>query len=822
MTEPAPLYVELSKGAEAERLVVDRLRAVLPPDVAVLHGVRWLARDRGYVREGEADVVIGDPARGILVIEVKAGEVRRDDLGTWWVGRVALKRTPFEQAADSRHALIRKLAESPGWTAGLWPIAGQAVAFPNVELDSMRGRLGLLGPDVDVDLIADQSTFVDDAGGRAELARFVDRAFESWSGQAGTRAPGRAAIDLLVATMTEPFELRPMLRNEIAGGEPEAVRLTTTQYSVLNTLRDIRRASIVGGAGTGKTMLAVEKARRLARQGFRTLLVCFNSPLAQMLAEEAEAVARDTGLLEVKTFHQLCEDMGREAGVLGERPVLVPQDWWDRALPRALDDAVSALGPRYHAIVVDEGQDFVDEWLLSLETLLFGGREDVLYVFHDPAQAIYRDDIVAGLGMPEIPLDQNCRNAQPIHELVSRFAGPGMAPLALRHDGREPEFIEADGPQATVAALRKLLHRLRVEEEVRPWEIAVLTGARLEGSVVWGVPDRRFGNEVLGNPAVDDAGRNVGLAAHLVPPLPTDVILCDTIRRFKGLERPVIVLVELDPTDARLERLLYIGASRARQHLVVIAPWAVLERLGRPGRGARSETQDEPERGIDASDSLGAQATGLRSEQECRERHRLVALGPTVARQPRFVTADLDQERRPEFGGLGGTRQRDDHDRGRAAHQIRLDDDPRVRTPDDMTADVREIHEMDVPARRSDDRRRMADAYHSSSDQSLAAIGRYAIAHSRFSSFWASMAASNRAWSESWSVRRSEAPIVALTLSPVWAAASRTSSTTSLGRLMDSFLWGAFVSSAPYGAISSANALDEYDQSSLTVGRIVG
>ncbi len=77
-------------------------------------------------------------------------------------------------------------------------------------------------------------------------------------------------------------------------------------------------------------MLAAEKARRLAKDGFRTLLVCFNSPLAAMLADEVDAVARATGLLEVKTFHQLCEDLGREAGVLPERPAPVPQEWWDR------------------------------------------------------------------------------------------------------------------------------------------------------------------------------------------------------------------------------------------------------------------------------------------------------------------------------------------------------------------------------------------------------------------------------------------------------------------------------------------------------------
>src|SRR5664280_2970361 len=186
--EPGPPE---TRGTIAERFVVERLRAVLAPSIAVIPHLRWLARDHGYVREGEADVVIGDPERGILVIEVKAGEIRRDHHGTWWAGLNRLTRTPFEQAGDSRRALVRKLSELPDWPAGLDPIAGQAVAFPDVELDTMRHRLGLLGPDVDTGLIADQSMFVDTEAGRSELTAFVDRAFELWSGSANTKPPGK-------------------------------------------------------------------------------------------------------------------------------------------------------------------------------------------------------------------------------------------------------------------------------------------------------------------------------------------------------------------------------------------------------------------------------------------------------------------------------------------------------------------------------------------------------------------------------------------------------------------------------------------------------
>ena len=576
-------------GRKAERLVYDRLRAALPDRILILPNVRWLARDYGHDFEGEADLVIADPDRGFLVIEVKAGEIRRDDHARWWAGHRQLDRSPFEQASTSRHNLVRKLGELREWEAGLRPVAGQGVAFPDVDLVSAGGRLGLaaLGPDVDPDLILDQPRLLPGDGAATDLRAWLDHAFELWkregsgtgTGSAtGTRPPGEYGVELLRDLVTSPIELHSLLRNELIEGEREVVRLTTGQITLLNTLRGIRRASIIGGAGTGKTMLAAEKARRLAKEGFRTLLVCFNSPLARMLAAETDEIAAATGLLTVSTFHQLCEDLALEAGTLPPKPNHpVPAEWFSKTLPEALDAAIGQDGGRYHAIVVDEGQDFEDGWLASLDALLETPRQDVMYVFHDPGQAIYRDDAVADLGLPEYPLDTNCRNAQPIHDVIRRFAGENLATLALHQAGRPPELIEAETEAETLEALRRLLHRLRVDELVAPWDIAVLTGVSLEDSAVW--RHRTFGNEVLWNGQVDDAGRTLGLASSLVPAPPDDAILCDSIRRFKGLERPVVVLVELRADDRRLDQMLYVGASRACQHLAVVGSAAVVERL---------------------------------------------------------------------------------------------------------------------------------------------------------------------------------------------------------------------------------------------------
>ena len=111
-----------------------------------------------------------------------------------------------------------------------------------------------------------------------------------------------------------------------------------------------------------------------------------------------------------------------------------------------------------------------------------------------------------------------------------------------------------------------------------------LTGVSLEHSAVW--RQRRFrGDLTLWNGSVADDGASLGLPADRVALQPPKTILCDTIHRFKGLERDVVVLVELRPDDERLGKLLYIGASRARHHLAAIVPAELARRIGRVGAG---------------------------------------------------------------------------------------------------------------------------------------------------------------------------------------------------------------------------------------------
>jgi hypothetical protein len=572
----------MTRGEEAERLVLERLRTALPPAYRLYANVAWTGplREHGPAEDGEADLVIAHPEHGLLVLEVKAGEPRRDGEGRWWLGPHLLERSPFEQAMRSRKLLVRKLVSLPGWPAARGgdhrpqPRGGHGVAFPEVDLASLPRGHALLGPDAPPEIVLD-ATALDTPD---ETRAWVEEAFAWFLGD-GTRgwpleASGMGLVEELLAPTVQ---LHRLVRGRIADDRAELLLATREQQLVLSRARALRRVEVVGPAGSGKSMLAVEKARRLAREGYRTLLVCFNQRLATTLLRELATTVAPGGL-EVTTFHRLCERLGAAAGVLPVRPAPIPQAWWDETLPIALQRAIDALpGERFHAIVVDEGQDFARDWLETLDFLLVHPGEDVLWVFHDPGQALYRDDVVGELGLERLEMHENWRNPGSVAELAGRFYRGGSEVAAFREDGIRHRVVEAEPGRATLEALRRVLHELTEDERVPPWEIAVLTGGSLERSAAW--QTRRFGNIVLANEAVRDDGVSKGLAHEDVSAEPDDCVLLETVRRFKGIEREVVVLVELPVDVSRLDELIYVGLTRATTQLVVIAPPALAARL---------------------------------------------------------------------------------------------------------------------------------------------------------------------------------------------------------------------------------------------------
>ncbi|HXX95416.1 MAG TPA: ATP-binding domain-containing protein, partial [Planctomycetota bacterium] len=359
--------------------------------------------------------------------------------------------------------------------------------------------------------------------------------------------PGSEGIEILTSLLALSFEVRPLLGQRIGRHEQELARLTIDQYRVLDGLGRLRRALICGCAGSGKTMLALEKVKRLSAQGYRTLYVCYNRQLRESCARHLEGFPNAL----VDTFHGLCQKWARKAGV----PVQEDEsrDYWDRRLPEALLAAAKRIDDRFDAIIVDEGQDFKAPWWRPLQAAFRDGRRGILYVFYDDNQTLYTDELKFPAVDGQYDLSENCRNLRRIHDLVVRFFRAERKTFSRASPGEKPEIMVYRSEAELLDLVGKTVARLAGDQKIAARNIAVLTGHGKERSAVWRA--RRFAGFTLTDKAEPGEGE----------------IFWSSVHAFKGLERAVVVLAEIEPlSHAELGTLLYVGCSRARVHLAVI------------------------------------------------------------------------------------------------------------------------------------------------------------------------------------------------------------------------------------------------------------
>ena len=530
----------------SERRVYDYLERTLDERFVVFHSLAW--HGRANKADGEVDFLIAHPDLGMLVLEVKGGGIAYDPVRGQWTsqnkeGRVNEVNDPWNQALDARGAVRDQL-----WADPRWPHRKSTMGWAVVLTDTEVGPEGFgyrERPEV---------TF-----GKRDLARLGPRVVASltyWAGIDGLVPPRLNGIDALIKIFGTAKQYRVSLSDILKEDEGRIIELTEQQFEVLDGLARHRRMAIAGCAGSGKTILAVQKAFKLAADGYRVLLVCFNAPLAGHWHDTLNLPPRVT----VRHFHGLCGDLARSAGL--KRPAGLEDRAYVDWLPDALLEAATVLDPQFDAIVVDEGQDFAREWLDTLELLLANGVADPFYVFFDDNQRLHGDrPLPAWLGEP-YQLTRNVRNTNQIGRVVDGFyQGPAVRLSGV--EGRPVDFVTyADGSSdvVVIAEVKRALERLR--NAGADLSDVVVLGPRRAGAV-W--RQREFGQCRLYSADAPDGN-----------------VYYDTIYAFKGQDSGIVVLVELEQaadTNEPLDALLYVGASRAKALLVVVAPESIARQL---------------------------------------------------------------------------------------------------------------------------------------------------------------------------------------------------------------------------------------------------
>ena len=527
----------LPTESAAERRLYEGFLEQLDDAFVVYHSVDWVLGGHGAPEEGEADFVIAHPELGVLALEAKGGALVYDPATRRWTqsghsGPHTLDKDPFTQAKGEMHSLMRILEGQEGYER--WrPSLGFGVAMPDGRYEHAAH------PGAPAEVVIDR----DDLSRREER---VTEILRYWS-RSGRRF-GAEGIDALAYALGFRVEVRTPLRVRFDEEDRKIVELTQDQAWVLAFVANRRRAAITGPAGSGKTLLATALATKLAAKGLRTLLTCRSRRLAEHLRETTEGVAN----LEVDHFHELCVRVAREAGV--ETPAFTDEpdtDLFEHALPEALAEAAARLGPRYDAIVVDEGQDFREWWWPALLALHRDPDDGILYVFADQQQSLYGGDLPIDSADRVGPLAHNIRNSKQIAEFVSVFYDGDDRPVSRGPLGRPVEVLGYRDDADLTHVLEVVLMNLLGEEGLRPGDVAIITPAGPKRS-------RLLATERVGRFRLTDR-------------VEEGTVLATSVNAFRGLERPVVILAEVDKADEHLKRYLYVGASRARNHLIVLA-----------------------------------------------------------------------------------------------------------------------------------------------------------------------------------------------------------------------------------------------------------
>lgn len=524
---PAAIRAESRRASEVR--VYDALAAQMGPAWSVFYSRPWLGETAtGAEIDGESDFIVAHPNHGALFIEVKGGSITYDPAEDRWTStdRYGIRhriKNPVKQAADSKHALLKKAQAERGWPKGFFRFR-HGVIFPDIPAVPQN-----MGPDKPRELFAT----------RPDLGHLGDWIVQRLSG--GDEDPlGPYGMRVLEQLLARPIQLHSPLAYSSADDDEAIENLTPQQFHILNAFEDLRRVAISGGAGTGKTVLACEDARRLAASGLRTLLTCGSAHLS----EHIRVVLRDSGV-EVETFAELAGRLGKEAGIqTGD--VMRPE----QAPDIVFDSLASRPDLAYDAVVVDEAQDFTPTTWVAIDALANRTEASKLHAYFDSNQRLYgelRSHFDSYTLLP-IRLSRNLRNTQNIHQATQRFYhGPALTadgPL-----GAEVQWIESEGENIEKRVL-DALQRLINAEGVLPSDIAVLCPG-------------------------------TGPLKNMVATLRDEVhagLTVSTISDFKGLERRFIfVLATRELSD--VPELCYVALSRARVHLTVVGPKVVLDWL---------------------------------------------------------------------------------------------------------------------------------------------------------------------------------------------------------------------------------------------------
>jgi len=464
----------------AERKFFNACQQQLDDSWTILYEQRWHGTRNGQNQRGEADFLMLSTAHGAFVVEVKGGALIEVRDGNWFShphGSESPKpvANPFNQAADSKSVLWDYLREHVP-SLRLKGELGHMVVFPGHRQE------GDMSPQARRELICDSEDLRDLPSTMTRLSRCFSQRTR-W-----TDEDVRAAKEKLMPT----FRLVGARRVEFDEFVDELERLTELQLTAFAMLRNLRTLTVHGGAGSGKTVLALNRAIELSLDGLRVLYLCSSDPLKEFLETYVEKNwgQRDLSSLQIHSTRSFQVEIMR---LTGRQFVNEPEDFL-----AACNQLATSSQPQFDAFIIDEAQNVHEAFALAALTLV--EDDGYRYVFGDTNQST--EDLRHSLiwfryslekrfvtaledfsSEDVISLNINCRSSKQIAEFANEIVGQANESFGERFE----EVVTTAVPVTQYGiAVTDAVSDFMFRFGLRPNEIAVLmvSGTRQLGRLL--------------------------------------------------------------------------------------------------------------------------------------------------------------------------------------------------------------------------------------------------------------------------------------------------------------------------------------------------
>lgn len=509
----------------------------LPNEYWVVHSYRFINLEEGRNVEREIDFVIFHKDKGFLCIEAKHSRIYSED-GLWFYENgvvMSHSEGPFVQASSAKHELMNKIKRIPGFTEILKRCTFRhAVWMHSYERSEIEKYLNL--PESDKKLVLTKDDLTNPISKIEEIYNipFFVKTQNGQKMELKTSITENEAESIINQVVCPRFKILTAAKPNIKFSDIVFYHMLEEQARVLDFLVGQKSVAICGAAGTGKTLLAIEEAKRLSCEGKKVLYLCFNRLLRNNLY--------DSYNIKNVSFYTISEYCNKKTNSFDDYLGLS-----DILLEEMIENTFF-----YDAVIVDEGQDFGIKAIENSEVLktfregLLEKEDSVFFIFYDKMQCVHNHDLPSEIDNcdSKITLYKNCRNTKHIGQ-------SSINPLDTLEKKRITFLKELSGDAVNLHFCNEKNILSKIDELIRKYKettTVILTCSTENQSCLT--------NYI-------EPGKDFSFYKK------TRFTTC---RKFKGLEAETVILIDLNPETFKGEnkQLFYVGSSRAKLNLEII------------------------------------------------------------------------------------------------------------------------------------------------------------------------------------------------------------------------------------------------------------